>query len=181
MIAYNKLSQSFLSEVKIKPIEQRERNTIIMIASLSKAKGLFTFIDIAQQMPNLFFRLIISAKEESIADFFNCNIPANVELIPVQRNIHPFLHTSDLLLNLSIPSLCVETFGMTILEAMAYGIPAIVPNAGGPTEVVLDGYNGYCTDVTNVPKVVDAISLALEEKEYTRLSENALERLKMFV
>lgn len=47
----------------------------------------------------------------------------------------------------------VETFGMTILEAMAYGIPAIVLNVGEPMEIVSDGYNGYCIDVSDVDVV----------------------------
>ena len=53
------------------------------------------------------------------------------------------------MLNLSNPFLCVETFGMTILEAMAYGVPSIAPNIGGPIELIEDGYNGFCVDVTD--------------------------------
>ena len=181
IVKYNKLSPSFLSEIQFVPIEQRKRNTILMMSSLSKAKGLLTFIEVAQRMPHFSFCLVISANKESIVDFFDCDIPANVKLVSVQRNVHPFLRTSDLILNLSIPSLCIETFGMTILGAMAYGLPAIVPNVGGPAEVVIDGYNGYCIDVTNVALIIKTIGDMLDESEYRRLAENALIRLGNFV
>lgn len=40
-----------------------------------------------------------------------------------------------------------ETFGQVIMEAMASGLPTLVPNAGGVVDLVLDGMNGYiCQD-----------------------------------
>ena len=70
--------------------------------------------------------------------------------------------------------MCVETFGMTILEAMPYGIPAIVPNVGGPLELVQHGYNGYCVDVRNLEELRYYLSLALERDNYCRLVYNTL-------
>ena len=46
---------------------------------------------------------------------------------------------------------------MTILEAMAYGIPSIEPSAERPLEIVEDGKNGYCLDVTNLQLVSEKI------------------------
>lgn len=74
----------------------------------------------------------------------------------------------------------VETFGMTILEAMAYGIPSVVPNIGGPTELIKDGYNGYCVDTTNIHLIADAIIKTLSEEEYARLCENAIKQYETF-
>lgn len=37
----------------------------------------------------------------------------------------------------------METFGQVVTEAMASGLPALVPNAGGVVDHVLDGINGY--------------------------------------
>jgi glycosyltransferase involved in cell wall biosynthesis len=36
-----------------------------------------------------------------------------------------------------------ETRGLTILEAFAAGIPVLAPNAGGVTENIRDGWNGF--------------------------------------
>lgn len=181
VVKYNTLPKSFLSAVKVIPVERRKRNTVIMITSLTKAKGIFTYIEVARKVPEYKFRLLVSADIEKIKSFFVCELPLNVELISVQSNIHPFLQTSDLVVNLSIPTLWVETFGMTILEAMAYGIPAIVPNVGGPTEIVSDGYNGYCIDVTDVDVVSATVRRIFEKEEYQRLAENSLNRLALFI
>lgn len=181
IVKYNVLPKSFLAEVRMKPIEERERNKIIMISSLTKSKGIFTYIDVAHRMPECTFRLLVSADMVSIMRFLNCKLPSNVELIPAQSNIHPFLQSSDLVVNLSIPKLCIETFGMTILEAMSYGIPAIVPNIGGPTEIVKDGYNGYCIDVTNSNLIVTTIRKMLKKEEYIKLANNSLNRIREFI
>lgn len=181
VVIYNSLSISFVSKIKLVPIEQRNRNVIIMISSLQKAKGVFTYIDVAKKMSHCKFLLVLSADICAIRNFFNRDIPSNIELIPSQNDIHPYLRMSDLMMNLSIPSLWVETFGMTILEAMAYGIPSIVPNVGGPIELIKDGYNGFCVDVSNVDQIVHYVEKALEEKVYRCLALNSLERLKLFV
>ncbi|MFP4013236.1 MAG: glycosyltransferase [Chitinispirillaceae bacterium] len=36
-----------------------------------------------------------------------------------------------------------DTFGMSVLEAQSCGVPAVVSDAGGPKEIVLDGRTGY--------------------------------------
>lgn len=181
IVKYNILPVSFLNAVQALPLAQRKRDTVLMLASLSKGKGVYTFVEIAKRLPRLSFRLVLNTDRDSIEKFLGNDIPANMEWWPAQRDIHPFLRASDVILNLSIPALWVETFGMTILEAMAYGLPAVVPNVGGPTELVKDGYNGYCVDVTDAGLVARVIDRVLEESEYNRLAMNALEQVKKFV
>lgn len=180
-IRYNRLSQDFISKVRICPLSERRRDTVLMIASLSKIKGIFNFLRVASLAPGLRFRLMLSADMDTILDFITEPVPANVELISAQSNIHPYLYETDLMLNMSIPLFGVETFGMTILEAMAYGIPSIVPNVGGPTELIEDGCNGYCVDVTDVELVASKVRDALERENYERLCEGALDRFEKFI
>lgn len=182
VVIYNTLSKAFLDRVQIRPLEERTRRQILMITSLFKAKGLDTFVQIARLLPNLSFRLVISADAQAINDFFSgYEFPQNLELVPKQSDIHTFLYTSDLILNLTNPAYWIETFGMTILEAMVYGIPAIVPNIGGPCELVLNGYNGFCIDVTDVNCIIEAINKSLSVNLYDYLCVNSLERSKLFV
>lgn len=180
-IRYNYLAPSFLEQVDLVPPIERTRKNIIMISSLSEAKGVYQFIELSKVMPEHTFRLVLSVNQETISKQFGHLEMNNLTLIPAQNSIHEFLRMSDLLLNLSNPNLWVETFGLTILEAMAYGIPSIVPNIGGPTELVLNSYNGYCVDVTNIDDICDAINKVLEKDNYISMANNSLERLKMFI
>jgi glycosyltransferase involved in cell wall biosynthesis len=42
-----------------------------------------------------------------------------------------------------LPSVRPESFGLTLVEAMASGVPVVASAAGGPREVVRDGETGY--------------------------------------
>ena len=83
-------------------------------------------------------------------------------------------------MNLSDPELCIETFGLTIIEGMAYGLPAIVPNVGGPTEIVLNGYNGYTIDVTNAAEIARILEQCSDPCLYSSLFRNTLRSLERF-
>lgn len=52
-----------------------------------------------------------------------------------------------------------ETFGQTIQEAQASGVPVIAPNVGGPSQLVESGKNGVLVD----PKLPNAYRFALSE------------------
>ncbi|MCI7686151.1 MAG: glycosyltransferase [Clostridiales bacterium] len=43
---------------------------------------------------------------------------------------------------LVVPSLCYETFGMTMIEARSYGIPAIVSTHAGAKDLIIENVNG---------------------------------------
>lgn len=55
VVKYNTLPKSYLSAVKVIPVERRKRNTVIMIASLTKVKGIFTYIEVARKVSNISF------------------------------------------------------------------------------------------------------------------------------
>lgn len=180
IIIPNILSQKYVSNVNPVPLRQRGKNTILMLSSLTKAKGIFTFFEVAKKLKEYTFLLVISSSEDKIRSFILVDIPENVTIYPRQKDIHPFMRKSDLLLNLSNPFFLVETFGMTIIESMIYGIPSIVPNVGGPTEIVKNGYNGYCVDVTDVDQVINYIKKVFDEREYNKLVSNCLIECKKY-
>ena len=54
--------------------------------------------------------------------------------------------TAQLYLNaqlLTVPSQAYEAFGLTIIEAMAYGLPAVVTDVGGMPELLANSHAGY--------------------------------------
>ena len=70
--------------------------------------------------------------------------------------------------------MCIETFGLTILEGMFFGKPAIVLTLGGPVELISDGVNGYHIDSTDLPAIQKAIKFLSSNKDaYERMCSQA--------
>lgn len=68
-----------------------------------------------------------------------------------------------------------ESFGLSALEAMACGVPVISSNAGGLTELVIDGKTGYVSPVGDVDKMAaDALGLLQDEEKWKAFSREAL-------
>ena len=61
-------------------------------------------------------------------------------------NIGEIIDRSNVVMNLSLPSMWIETFGLTILEAMFYGKIIFAPKAGAFLDYIVTGENGYLLD-----------------------------------
>jgi glycosyltransferase involved in cell wall biosynthesis len=107
--------------------------------------------------------------------------PNNITVYPLQTNLHPFYQRAKILLQLSHPESCIETFGLTILEAASYGIPAIVPDIGGPIEIIDSDKNGFCVDTHDLGTIIDKIELLMtNDAIYNKFSRSAIEKSKQF-
>ena len=177
-IRYNKLSKSFLKDIKIRPIKERSRTNLLMASGLTKAKGIYNFVDLARHLPDYNFHLVLSCTEKEKNDFINSvNPSSNCVIWSRQKSMHQSYYKADVIMNMSIPALSIETFGMTILEGMAYGLPAIVPNIGGPLEILHNGVEGYAIDVCDFNDLKEAIlGITSDESTYENFSEAALKR-----
>lgn len=58
-----------------------------------------------------------------------------------------------------------ETFGQTIQEAQASGLPVIAPHAGGPIDLVDSGSNGFLYDPTDAAMFRARVALLSRESE----------------
>ncbi|XP_027186113.2 sucrose synthase 6-like [Cicer arietinum] len=48
-----------------------------------------------------------------------------------------------------VQSALYEAFGLTVIEAMNYGLPTFATNHGGPAEIIVDGVSGFHIDPLN--------------------------------
>ena len=68
--------------------------------------------------------------------------------------------TCSLIANASVlvvPSQAYESFGLTIVEAMAFGIPVVTTNVGGMPEVLADSHAGYVCSKDDPAAFAEAI------------------------
>lgn len=173
----NTLEASFLQRLHPNPAAAFERKTVLMLSSLKAYKGTKEFLNIAAALPQFRFVLVINDTESAISGWLSAEMmtPAsNVTLLPRTDNVAALYNDASIVLNLSNPSLVIETFGLTALEAMACALPVIVPTVGGIAEMVDDGVNGYKTDCRDTEMLIARITRLLTDKYlYLQLSHNA--------
>ena len=152
-----------------------------MICSLKAYKGIDEFVKIAglcASHDSLKFTLILNAAQNEIDNYFiKSALPDNLTIMATQKDLHTYYKNASLVLNLSRVDQWVETFGLTILEAMSYGIPVIVPPVGGPAEIVTDGKEGYLISSYEVNTIAKKIvELSKNRDKCLELSKNARKR-----
>lgn len=182
LVVHNALNNDFIQKALSNRTVGIRTQQILMVASLRRFKGIFEFAHLAKTFPEYSFQLVLSSTENEVNAFRSeiGNIE-NLTVYAMQKNLHPFYAQADLLLQLSHPESWIETFGLTILEAMVYGVPAIVPNVGGPTELVDDGVNGFIVDPHNMHQVSNRIrELMGSDDMYSKFSKASIKKADQF-
>ena len=159
--------------------------TITMIASLKTYKGIEEFLKVASYYAdrNLEFQLVLNCNKRDYELYFdNRRVPSNTTIHRNIADLYPFYAKTKLLLNLSHVDSCIETFGMTIIEAMSFGIPVIAPPIGGPAEIITHGEHGYLLDSKiDLEEIISKIfMLSNNFDQWNYLSRNCVERSKDF-
>lgn len=186
-VIYNALPATFVKVADqniYRPLKEGGFN-VLMICSLRAYKGVDEFIDIARQsevQKQITFTLVLNAEQSDVDAYFGkISLPKNILLVSRQTNLVPYYQQASLLLNLSRVDEWVETFGLTILEAMAFGIPVIVPPVGGPVEIVTEGGEGFLISSYEQKKIRHKIiELSVDEALCLTLSKQGKNRSNDF-
>ena len=98
-----------------------------------------------------------------------------VHLTGFVEDISQYMSIADILV---IPSQENESFGLTAIEAMSYGIPIVSTNIGGLPETI--GENGGCGFYTSIDDINgfsdNIINLINDESLAKKMSQNGLNR-----
>jgi glycosyltransferase involved in cell wall biosynthesis len=154
---------------------------ILMVCSLRSYKGVFEFLSITNSLykdigNGFSSTLVVDASESEINRFFSgYELPVCLSIKSRPSNISSIYMSASLLLNLSKPNEWIETFGLTIIEAMMFGVPSIVPPVGGPAEIVVDSFTGFLIQSDKIDSIVDKIKYLYKNADiYNELVRNCL-------
>ncbi|WP_298118722.1 glycosyltransferase family 4 protein [Flavobacterium sp.] len=181
-VLYNVLEKSFVEQANLSFTTEKTEKIVLMICSLKAYKGVNEFLKLALLNSKFTFKLVVNASQTEIDNYFkNDIIPTNLLVYPTQKDTHLFYKEASVLVNLSDINLWVETFGLTVLEGMAYGLPAIVPPIGGVVELVDEGKNGFLIDSKKYTLISEKLNTILSNPSlYNAISKNAIEKSQFF-
>ena len=72
-----------------------------------------------------------------------------------------------------------ETFCQAVQEALASGIPSIVPRTGGPADLVAHGRTGYVIDIFNAAQLNQTVNLHHERTDHKQMRIAARDSVSM--
>ncbi len=183
-VVHNALPTTFVTGLKPDSENAFNKQNVLMVSSLKDYKGTREFISLAHELPQFRFTIVINDTPENIEHYLSTNkisCPDNLKLYPRQDNVTTFYNDASIVLNLTNKDMAIETFGLTALEALAAGVPVIVPTVGGVTEFVTHGENGFLIDVQNLPEIKQTIVNLLSDRTlYTTIAANALKSAGKF-
>ena len=151
-----------------------------MLATLSEGKGVFALIR-AFKLLNGDFTLSIGGKPVSSA--LEQKIHEEIQDDP-RIHLTGWIDAEDFFRKIDlaiVPSIVHESFGLVAVEACAKGIPAIVADRGGLTEIVQNGINGLYCNPEQPHSIAHAIQRLYNDKElYGHLASNATHSVSQF-
>ena len=96
------------------------------------------------------------------------DLESHVVLEGSKTNPYPYMKYAQLFVHPSY----VESQGLTVLEAMALGVPCVVTKSRGPCEFIQDGVNGLLTEQSPESLTARVLEILNDKALYQRLREN---------
>jgi glycosyltransferase involved in cell wall biosynthesis len=136
--------------------------------------------EVIRRYPETFFLIIgdVFLKEEGykkeLLEIIKKNrIEDRVKFTGFRMDIGDIMKSLDILV---FPSIAPESFGLSILEAMAIGKPVVASNTGGVSEIIEDGITGMLIEPNHPEQIADRIIRLFSDQEmYDTIAQNAKE------
>ena len=152
------------------------KKVIAIVARLEEIKGHKYFIDAAKIVQDngydaVFVIAGVGSLEYDLKKYVKENYVNNVVFLGFVDNVYDLNNIMYLQINASL----YEAVGLSILEGMRLGVPAIVSSYGGNPELTKNGINGYVVNGQNSEEFAEKIMLLLNDSVlYNELSKNAI-------
>lgn len=150
---------------------------VLTVSRLEPRKGYRKYLEIIEKIsaidPNIQFVFcsIFHQQSEYANDFFL--LQSQSRQLPLIYHIHsPSFDQKQLLYSAAdlvfMPSVDLETFGFSTLEALSMGVPVALFDIGANKELVQSEKNGYIQDVRSDQLAADIVSHFKKKKETTK-------------
>ncbi len=149
-----------------------ESDTVLLFVSMNfELKGLDQLIaamaEIKKLLPLIPLKLLVVGKGDIVKYRRIAQYAALDENIcfagVIREKMEEIYLSADIFAMLS----SFDTFGMTVLEAMAASLPVIISNQVGAKDMIQDGGNGYIVDRDNIGAIREKILILLDQKKRT--------------
>lgn len=174
-IVYNGVGMDKIEAGRNVISEAPETYQLTYIGRLEQVKGVNLLLDAVWQLREKYsLRLAIVGdgknREELEKQAERLGLGSEVTFYGKQADVVPFLKQTDIFV---YPSICQEVFGISIIEAMAFGKLCVANRVGGIPEIIQDGINGFLTDETSAQGIVRAIERAIQSYQNGRYRDMA--------
>lgn len=166
--------EKILSQVTEKDYEKKY--DICCVARLTKAKNPFKFLEIIYELKKE--KDDIKAiwvgdgelKEEFSKKINDYGLENNIDVVGFQKNPYKYMASSKIFVLTSD----WEGYGLVAFEALTLGLPCVVPNVGGLSNIVDEKCGYVCNEKEEFIKQIK--TLILNEQKYIQKSEGAKEK-----
>jgi L-malate glycosyltransferase len=169
-----KADRQFLSKYGIK----KNDFVVGIIAGLRKVKNHRCLIKAVKKYPEIKLLIVGDGSEKE-------NIKKMIEKLNLKKNIIMLGNRKDIVkifnvIDVNILCSHSECLSMTLLEAMACGIPSIVTDVGGNKEVIANGINGFLIK-NDYNELSEKIKLLKNNKKLReKMSKECMKKVKEF-
>jgi glycosyltransferase involved in cell wall biosynthesis len=163
---------------------------VVMACSLRGYKGVDSFVALARLAHErgidggrpIRFELLLNCEPDELTAFTTGTaLPPNLAIVRRPSSVFDHYRQAHLLMNLSHREGWIETFGMTLLEAMACAVPVVCPLQGGCVELFEPARGGWridSRDLDGLSALIDRLST--NPPQWWAASRQALEAAQRF-
>lgn len=150
--------------------------TVAFVGSLIEIKGVAYIIEAAKLLPDVSFLIYGKGPLE---EELKANSPTNVIFKGFCNDVisELYLHVDIIV----VSTIIEEALSLTAVDAKSVGLPVVVTNIGGQSEIVRDGIDGIKVPVKDAKAIADAIKRITDsEDEYHAMALSSYESSSLF-
>lgn len=166
LVIHNGVNENKFSAVRKQNNSNNDEVNIIYVGRVIRAKGIFVLIEALKRIADLEWKLNIVGDGDSFEELKKAisdkELSGRVNLTGLMEysKVIEELGKSDIFV---LPSMRMEGFPMTIVEAMFAGLPVIASNIGGNSDAVVDGETGYLVKSGHVGELAEKLSVLVKD------------------